>query len=539
MDYTPVSSAGAAPNPYAHARAPLHTPPLTPASLRPYYIPPSTSPDAALPAHMSPARPLPPRPAASLSGAARDLLPDLGVDFKDSAGEAWLNTRALFDALLYKYVSVLLAQPFDVAKIVLQVSLPPAAGDALAGTATPKRRREGLRARDGRDRHVRSGSGSGSESRSRNAGYDGLSDEAEPAADPGTGADSDASDASDTDIPAYFTAAAPRSRSPRKRRRSPPSSHRSRTPTTRPLRPAPPAQHPEHHLRLKRPDSITHALGQLYATSGAVGLWRATNCTFLYSVLLRSTDTFLRSLLLAVLGLPDMPSPTPSGLAPALRLPGSTSLDLSDSPNALASLLAVALASSAAALLLAPLALIRTRLVLTPTTHPPRSLIQNLRRLPTLLAPPLLYLPTLLAHALPPLLTTATPLLLLRRTLHLTPETHPTLYPLLLSTTTLADLFLRLPLETLERRAHIAALKEHEPLLPTITTTAEWKGVAGTVYSILYQEGETRTKDARTGAVRVTRGQGAAGLVRGGWGGVWGLGGGFWGGGGGVGCCEE
>jgi len=281
----------------------------------------------------------------------------------------------------------------------------------------------------------------------------------------------------------------------------------------------------DYRLHLKRPNSITHAISTLYNTSGAVGLWRGTNCTFLYNVLLRTTDSFMRSLLLALLGLPEIVGPDPSGLGSALSVQGSmglSGLDLSDSPNAIGSLIVVGLSSCIAGLLLSPLDQVRTRLLLTPTSHPPRGLVAGVRRLPSLFAPSSLWLPTALAHTVPQIFSAATPLLL-RRQLKLTPETTPNLWSLSSFLTCLTDLFIRLPLETIERRAQIHTLKQHEPLLPTIVESAPYLGVGGTVYSILYSEGETSLKDPRTGMINLKKGQGMSGLVRGWRVGFWGL----------------
>ncbi|KAH9831120.1 mitochondrial fusion and transport protein ugo1-like, partial [Teratosphaeria destructans] len=427
-------------------------------------------------------------PPSSLSSTARDLLPELDLDLKTSAGEAWHNTRSLLDQLLYRYTSVLLAQPFDVAKVLLQVSPPPST--ATAAAATPQRRRSPRPQYEGEE----------------------SADETDE-----TGDESD-------DIPDYFSATAPRSRSPRKRRRTPPSQELSPTPTPKSRRPpADPEQ--EHRLRLKTLDSITQAIAALYNTSGAVGLWRATNCTFLYNTLNRTTDSFLRSLLLALLGLPDITGPDANGLASAFSVPGAmglSGLDLSDSPHPLSSLIIVGLSSLLSGLLLAPLDLVRTRLIIAPTSHPPRGLFQNLRRLPSLLAPSTLFLPTALAHMIPQIFSAATPLIL-RKQLRISPETSPGTWSLLAFCTCLTDLFLRLPLETVVRRAQVAVLKKQDPLMPTIVEVAPYSGVAGTVYGILYGEGETRSKDPRTGMARVRRGQGVQGLVRGWRVGFWGL----------------
>ncbi|KAK5747121.1 hypothetical protein LTR17_000254 [Elasticomyces elasticus] len=467
-----------------------------PNPLRPYsayYRAPTIGPPPS--ASASPIQPHTGRPtsgsAASISSTARDLLPELNIDLKTSAGEAWQNTRSLLDTLVYRYTSVLLAQPFDVAKTVLQVSLPQQSETAVGATQRtridPRRREEELR------------------STSR------LRDSPSPSS----------SDNEDDGIPDYFSSTAPRSRSPRKRRRTPPSASASPTPTPRNRLPP----QPENKLRLKNPASITHALSSLYTTSGALGLWRGTNTTFLYSFLLRSTDTFIRSLLLAVLGLPDIVSPGQSGgasLGSGLNAGTFAGLDLSDSPSPLSSLLAVGLASCLSGLLLAPLDLIRTRLIVTPLSQPNRGLVQNLRAMPSLIAPSILWLPTALAHTIPQLFSAACPLLL-RRNVGISPEGTPGLWSAAAFSTCLADLFLRLPLETVVRRAQVACVMEGREGVDLIVEPAPYSGVAGTVYGIIYSEGERRGKDLKTGMVKIRRGQGFSGLVRGWKVGFWGL----------------
>lgn len=89
--------------------------------LRPYYIPPTIG-DEPLPA---------PGPHAFADGAAtgkytskaRDIFSD--IDYKDYISEdsssVVQTVKDLLDELLWKYTSVLMAQPFDVAKTILQV----------------------------------------------------------------------------------------------------------------------------------------------------------------------------------------------------------------------------------------------------------------------------------------------------------------------------------------------------------------------------------------------------------------------------------
>lgn len=481
-----------------------------PNPLRPYYIPPSIGPaPSAVPTNASAqisAVPRGPRPSSSYQSNATDLLPDLDLDFRSSAGEAWTNTRALLDTLAWRYASCLMAQPFDVAKTILQVALPP----SVVAASTPRKSKTSRR----------SSAPSKEGSRRRSRAYDSFSETDE---DP----EASSSQASDDDIPDYFTSNAPRSRSPRKRRRTPPSTSPSPDPTPTPSRSSRSRRdnpEAEYKLLMKRGDSVMHAISVLYETSGAVGLWRATNCTFLYSILLRTTDSFLRSMLLALFGLPDLLGNENGGLTPGITSSagaGTTGLDLSDSPSPVASLVVIGLASCLSGLLLSPLDLVRTRLIVSPASHAPRGVLSNLKRLPSLILPSKLWLPTALYHTLPQVFSTSMPQVL-RRQFNILPETAPTLWSFASFGTSLSELFIRLPLETIVRRSQVNYLRESTRDLPLIVEPGPYLGIGGTVYSIMYSEGETKTKDAK-GMVRVRKGQGSAGLVRGWRVGFWGL----------------
>ena len=96
--------------------------------LRPYYIPPSIS-DTPASSSTYNANPFSQdaRGGASGSGGyaskARDIFSD--IDYNVSLGEASpslvQNIKELMDELLWKYASILMAQPFEVAKTILQV----------------------------------------------------------------------------------------------------------------------------------------------------------------------------------------------------------------------------------------------------------------------------------------------------------------------------------------------------------------------------------------------------------------------------------
>ena len=94
----------------------------TPNPLRPYYVPPSIG--------------IPPEPTSNVSAAAgsrasvgrsaRDLLSELdyGGPLLDREGPTVGEIgKKILDQAIWKYTSVLLAQPFDVAKTILQVLL--------------------------------------------------------------------------------------------------------------------------------------------------------------------------------------------------------------------------------------------------------------------------------------------------------------------------------------------------------------------------------------------------------------------------------
>jgi mitochondrial fusion and transport protein UGO1 len=115
--------------------------------LRPYYIPPSIGPppDVAAAASSSSHTFSNKNGAApTYASSARDIFSD--IDYSDYVPEGSLSTidliKELLDQALYKYTSVLLAQPFEVAKTVLQVRSQ-AGGDGSIPTTVSDDMREG------------------------------------------------------------------------------------------------------------------------------------------------------------------------------------------------------------------------------------------------------------------------------------------------------------------------------------------------------------------------------------------------------------
>jgi fusion and transport protein UGO1 len=105
-----------------------------------------------------------------------------------------------------------------------------------------------------------------------------------------------------------------------------------------------------------------------------------------------------------------------------------------------------------------------------------------------------------------------------------------------------AELFIKLPLETVLRRGQIAVLKEEVALtrdsgawtgnLETVVPLGEYRGVFGTMWLIVREEGVTQIpviKGKKTKAKQIEqKGQGLQGLWRGWRVGMWGLAG-MWG----------
>lgn len=96
-----------------------------PNPLRPYYIPPSIGLPPDVPQNQTASSPFGARAGSkpSLGSQARDILSDLDYDsyFPDTSPTVAGHAKRLLDQALWNYTSVLLAQPFEVAKTILQI----------------------------------------------------------------------------------------------------------------------------------------------------------------------------------------------------------------------------------------------------------------------------------------------------------------------------------------------------------------------------------------------------------------------------------
>ncbi|KAL8731998.1 MAG: hypothetical protein Q9181_004115, partial [Wetmoreana brouardii] len=427
---------------------------------------------------------------------------DYSEYLSDTSPSTTATIKALADQALWKYASVFLAQPFETAKTILQVRFQSTEqrGPSQTTSADEARRRQ-MRYRGEDSQRV----------------YDLSSD-------------------SDYDSPSYFTATAPlrqppsRQSRPRRRRGSP--DHNS------PFDPisshSPPAaqRSSPHTLDLKSTSSLTAVLSALWQTEGAWGIWKGTNSTYIHSILLSTITSFARSFFAAIFAVPD-PSLSFQINPPSGAVGG---LDILSSPAPMASLAVAVSAASLAGIILSPLDIAKTKLMLTPSTHPPRSILPTLNSLRSWTLPWSIAPVTILHSTLPTLMSASLPLFL-RSRLSIDPLLTPTLYAVATFIGQGLELGVKLPIETVLRRGqmHVAQTATKGREVQTVVEVGPYKGLVGTMRSIIYEEGERNVKSDQAKAAAAARagrhvrepqrrkGQGVEGLWRGWRVGMWGL----------------
>ncbi|KUI70685.1 Mitochondrial fusion and transport protein ugo1 [Cytospora mali] len=481
--------------------------------LRPYYIPPTIGDTTAetpnIPGPNAFSRPSAPGTSSGkYASKARDIFSDL--DYKDYISEpspsVVRSVKDIVDELIWKYTSVFLAQPFEAAKLLLQVRTQDDIG-ALGALPVP----------------VPTPAASKPSSFKTNPWTDDLADSG-----------------SEGDEPAYFTTNVPHTPSPVQRRR-----RRSSTPPPESPKTIKKPELPAHMLNIRRPDSITEVMGQLWQREGAWGTWKGTNITFVYTVLQSLLENWSRSLLSALFDVPDL----------GLKTDMDRLVDLA-SPYPWAALGIAAAAAVVTSLILSPLDLVRTRSIITSTTRGPRRTLALLRSLPSYLCPPSLVLPTIMHSLVHPVLALSTPLVL-RTKFMINSEISPTTFSFAKFSSSTVALFLKLPVETVLRRGQVAVLAQPQYIraveraaspsgkavrssedkatatsLETIVQPGRYDGVFGTMYTIVNDEGSravptaapvaaakgrTASKKGKPGVAETVyrRGQGVEGLWRG------------------------
>ncbi|KAH8126103.1 hypothetical protein FP744_10009611 [Trichoderma asperellum] len=481
--------------------ASLKAEPVNP--LRPYYRPPTIE-QQAEPVSIPSSNPFSGgnsydvASGAKYASKAKHMLNDL--DYKGLVGEpspsVVESARELVDELIWKYMSVLIGQPFEVAKMILQARDQDEKA-AFAVVAEP---------------------------------------EATPAPHVSSRAGSAFDEDSDGDEPAYFTSNDPTIPNPWNQNQPQPEKRPSSRRTESPPLQSPTTLKkesvlPEHFLNLRRPDAILDVIGQLWQRDGAWGVWKGANATFLYTVLQSLIENWSRSFLSAVFNVPDL------GVKDSIE----RVVDIA-SPYPWASLLVAAAAAVTTSLALAPLDLIRTRLILTNPFKGQRRTIASLRALPSYYCPPAIVAPTILHSLINPIFTLSTPLALKTKFM-VTSELAPMTFSVAKFVASSVGILIKLPLETVLRRGQLSVLSEpeylealngDEPALETIVPIGKYYGVFGTMYHIVTEEGNreippkpvvSKRGKLKTKNLQPTykKGQGMEGLWRGwriGW---WGL----------------
>jgi mitochondrial fusion and transport protein UGO1 len=462
--------------------------PYVPNPLRPYYIPPTIGADPS-----SNVAPNASKPGTQSSGFT---FPD--IDYSDYIPEASPSLtgsiKSYIDQAFWKYTTVVLGQPFEVAKLILQTRV--AQDDEE--NEKPRHRHEHYEDDEGLSRQ--------------------YSLEEEHSSD---------------DEPNYFTSAAPLD--PPLSSRSPIRGRRGRPPReTAPSRRLDRQEKSDSQLHLRNPHSLLEALSALSSKSGGLAMWRATNSTFVYNILTRTLETFFKGFLAAVFGVVenDILSASAGGAVP------DTAILTSTSPAA--SILISTAAAVLSALVLAPIDAARTRLILTPSHEGPRTLLGTLQTLPTPYLIPAHLLPiTFFTSTLPTLISTSTPIVL-KSYLGLDPAMNPASWSIATFFSSAVDLSIKFPLETVLRRAQIAtwtspaysppsSSSKRKAITTIVTVPQSYKGILPTVWGIAREEGFSESQKDKTAALmgkaprRKRKGQGIEGLYRGWRVGFWGL----------------
>ena len=214
-------------------------------------------------------------------------------------------------------------------------------------------------------------------------------------------------------------------------------------------------------------------------------------------------------------------------------------LDILSSSSPLASLAVAVSSAGLAGILLAPLDIARTKLILTPSTHPPRSILATLKTLPSWMLPFSIAPAAILNSTLPTLISVSTPLFL-RSKLGIDPVLTPNMYSVATFVAQVVELAVKLPIETVLRRGQmdVAQSTSKGKDMQTVVEVGPYRGLWGTIRSIVYEEGERgppaelvkgtagapAMKVGKVGQERKRRkGQGFEGLWRGWRVGMWGL----------------
>lgn len=231
-------------------------------------------------------------------------------------------------------------------------------------------------------------------------------------------------------------------------------------------------------------------MSSVLSFEGGRGLWRATNATFMINVLNSTIEAWFTGF-----------------LSPFFQIPDPFFVDVTHSPEPLTTLLISVFATVFAGLILAPLDLIRTKLIITKIdAKNERSIRNTIRNLKFFTCPVSLIVPTVLNSLFSKLSKKLTPFLLFIK-FGIDSTNSPIIYHSFTLLSSLLEITIKLPIETLLRRAQISYLLRttnnfHVNPNQMLIRFAGYKGLLMTPYDIVHS-GQSLLHGWRVGCLKV------------------------------------
>lgn len=233
----------------------------------------------------------------------------------------------------------------------------------------------------------------------------------------------------------------------------------------------------------------------ILSKEGFISLWKATNITYIHQGLTLTLESWFTGF-----------------LSPFLEIPDPYYIDINYSPEPLTSLWLILFASITTGLVLAPLDLIRTKLIISRnSSNLKRSLRENIKQLTSYFCPVQLFFPTVLNSFITNLGKNLLPIIFMN---NFKVDSSSAYYEMLKILTELVELFLKLPIETILRRAQTSYLINVKQNIASgdsngleitkddlIVEFSGYTGVFDTIFSAIYSR--PRGGDPHTGKTRV------------------------------------
>lgn len=213
------------------------------------------------------------------------------------------------------------------------------------------------------------------------------------------------------------------------------------------------------------PVYVLELMGAVSERDGLKGLWRGLHTTFVLDALTATLEAWLSGFFAAVLDVPD-----------------PQFVEVLHSPAPLLALGSAVAARVATAVVLAPIDVIRTRLMGTTFATGPRSFRTSIAQLDSWIAPGLVVLPTILHTGLTSLVRLATPYVLYTR-LGVDAFNQPVVNAFATLGSRLFELAIKLPLETMVRRAQLASQQLSDAAF--VVAPKAYRGVGATLWDVL------------------------------------------------------